>query len=99
MKSEIDDMDAQHIAAIHVDKQEEAINHTIPEMTQVILVTKRLHVLDTSEVCLVSVHIQDCGIQEPACSGPSDITKLHNSRFQQRADSSTDWLSVKTRHN
>ena len=36
MKSEIDDMDAQHIAAI--DQQEDAINHTIPEITQAILI-------------------------------------------------------------
>ncbi|XP_078330988.1 uncharacterized protein LOC144624841 [Crassostrea virginica] len=50
MKSEIDDMDAQHIAAI--DRQEDAINHTIPEITQAILDLKRL--LDTSDVCLVS---------------------------------------------
>ena len=50
MKSEIDDMDAKHIAAI--DEQEEAINHTITEITQAILDLKRL--LDTSDVCLVS---------------------------------------------
>ncbi|XP_078331355.1 uncharacterized protein LOC111109497 [Crassostrea virginica] len=50
MKSDIDDMDAQHIAAI--DQQEVAINHTIPEITQIILDLKRL--LDTSDVCLVS---------------------------------------------
>ncbi|XP_078331235.1 uncharacterized protein LOC144625060 [Crassostrea virginica] len=50
MKSEIDDMDAQHIAAI--DRQEDAINHTIPEITQAILDLRRL--LDTSDVCLVS---------------------------------------------
>ncbi|XP_078331531.1 uncharacterized protein LOC144625202 [Crassostrea virginica] len=50
MKSDIDEMDAQHIAAI--DRQEVAINHTIPEITQVILDLKRL--LDTSDVCLVS---------------------------------------------
>ena len=50
MKSEIDDMDAQHIAAI--DRQEDAINHTITEITQAILDLKRL--LDTSDVCLVS---------------------------------------------
>ncbi|XP_078331483.1 uncharacterized protein LOC144625183 [Crassostrea virginica] len=50
MKSEIDDMDAQHIAAI--DQQEDAINHTITEITQAILDLKRL--LDTSDVCLVS---------------------------------------------
>ncbi|XP_078331439.1 uncharacterized protein LOC144625178 [Crassostrea virginica] len=50
MKSEIDDMDAQHIAAL--DQQEDAINRTIPEITQVILDLKRL--LDTSDVCLVS---------------------------------------------
>nr|XP_022296903.1 uncharacterized protein LOC111106490 [Crassostrea virginica] len=49
MKSEIDVMDAQHIAAI--DQQEIAINHTIPEITQAILDLKRL--LDTSDVCLV----------------------------------------------
>ena len=50
MKSEIDDMDAQHITAI--DQQEVAINRTIPEITQAILDLKRL--LDTSDVCLVS---------------------------------------------
>nr|XP_022327028.1 uncharacterized protein LOC111126577 [Crassostrea virginica] len=50
MKSDIDDMDAQHIAAI--DQQEVAINRTIPEITQAILDLKRL--LDTSDVCLVS---------------------------------------------
>ncbi|XP_078331502.1 uncharacterized protein LOC144625190 [Crassostrea virginica] len=50
MKSEIDDMDAQHIAAI--DQQEDAINHTIPKITQIILDLKKL--LDTSDVCLVS---------------------------------------------
>ncbi|XP_078323018.1 uncharacterized protein LOC111130443 [Crassostrea virginica] len=50
MKSDIDDMDAQHIAAI--DQQEDAINHTIPEITQTILDLKRL--LDSSDVCLVS---------------------------------------------
>nr|XP_022333206.1 uncharacterized protein LOC111130424 [Crassostrea virginica] len=57
MKSDIDDMDAQHIAAI--DQQEVAINHTIPEITQAILDLKRLlerlqDKLDTSDVCLVS---------------------------------------------
>ena len=50
MKSEIDKMDAQHIAAL--DRQEDAINRTIPKITQVILDMKRL--LDTRDVCLVS---------------------------------------------
>ena len=50
MKSEIDDMDAQHIAAI--DQQEDAINHTITKITQVVLDLKRL--LDINEVCLLS---------------------------------------------
>uniref|UniRef100_A0A8B8DGL1 Tripartite motif-containing protein 3-like n=1 Tax=Crassostrea virginica TaxID=6565 RepID=A0A8B8DGL1_CRAVI len=50
MKSDIDDMDAQHIAAL--GRQEDVINHTIPEITQVILDLKRL--LDTSDVFLVS---------------------------------------------
>ncbi|XP_078340633.1 uncharacterized protein LOC111109096 [Crassostrea virginica] len=47
-------MDAQHIAAI--DIEEDAINHTIPEITQVIPDLKRLlkRLLDTSDVCLVS---------------------------------------------
>ena len=49
MKSEIDDMDAQHIAAI--DELKDAINHAIPEITQVILDLKRL--LDTSDISLV----------------------------------------------
>ena len=49
MKSVIDDMDAQHIAAI--DQQEVAINHTITEITQTILDLKKL--LDTIDVCLV----------------------------------------------
>nr|XP_022296732.1 E3 ubiquitin-protein ligase TRIM36-like [Crassostrea virginica] len=57
MKSEIDDMDAQHIAAI--DQQEDAINHTITEIKQAIRDLKRLlerlqSKLDTSDVCLVS---------------------------------------------
>nr|XP_022293523.1 uncharacterized protein LOC111104079 [Crassostrea virginica] len=50
MKSEIDDMDAQHISAI--DQQEDAINHIITEITQIIPDLKRL--LDTRDVCLVS---------------------------------------------
>nr|XP_022299116.1 E3 ubiquitin-protein ligase TRIM71-like [Crassostrea virginica] len=50
MKSDIDDMDAQHIAAI--DEQEVAINKTSTEIKKVILDLKRL--LDTSDVCLVS---------------------------------------------
>ncbi|XP_078331637.1 uncharacterized protein LOC144625266 [Crassostrea virginica] len=57
MKSEIDDMDAQHIAAI--DQQEDAIKRIILEITQIILDLKRLlerlhDKLDTSDVCLVS---------------------------------------------
>uniref|UniRef100_A0A8B8B7F9 Uncharacterized protein LOC111107657 n=1 Tax=Crassostrea virginica TaxID=6565 RepID=A0A8B8B7F9_CRAVI len=50
MKSDIDDMDARHIAAI--DEQEVAINKTSTEIKKVILDLKRL--LDTSDVCLVS---------------------------------------------
>ncbi|XP_078342035.1 uncharacterized protein LOC111107944 [Crassostrea virginica] len=50
MKSELDYMDAQHIAAI--DEQEVAINKTSTEIRQVILNLKKL--LDTSDVCLVS---------------------------------------------
>ena len=50
MKSKIDDMDAQHIAAI--DRQEDAIKHIITESTQVILDLQRL--LDSRDVCLVS---------------------------------------------
>ena len=50
MKSEIDDMDAQNIAAI--DRQEVAINKTSTKIPQVILDLKKL--LDTSDVCLVS---------------------------------------------
>ncbi|XP_078331500.1 uncharacterized protein LOC111130424 [Crassostrea virginica] len=50
MKSDIDDMDAQHIAAI--DQQEVAINKTSTEIKKVIQDLKRL--LDTSDVCLVS---------------------------------------------
>ena len=50
MKSEIDDMDAQHIAAI--DQQEVAINKTSTEIKKVIQDLKRL--LDTCDVCLVS---------------------------------------------
>nr|XP_022299104.1 uncharacterized protein LOC111107938 [Crassostrea virginica]XP_022299105.1 uncharacterized protein LOC111107938 [Crassostrea virginica]XP_022299107.1 uncharacterized protein LOC111107938 [Crassostrea virginica]XP_022299108.1 uncharacterized protein LOC111107938 [Crassostrea virginica] len=50
MKSDIDDMDAQHKAAI--DEQEDAINKTSTEIKKVIQDLKRL--LDTSDVCLVS---------------------------------------------
>ena len=50
MKSDIDDMAALHIAAI--DQQEDAINHSITEITQVILDLKRL--LNTIDVYLVA---------------------------------------------
>ncbi|XP_078342036.1 uncharacterized protein LOC111106791 [Crassostrea virginica] len=50
MKSEIDVMDAQHIAAI--DEQEVAINKRSTEIKKVIQDLERL--LDTSDVCLVS---------------------------------------------
>ena len=53
MKSEIDDMDAQHIAAL--DQQEVEINHTIPQITRVILDLKRL--LDTSDACPIYEYI------------------------------------------
>ena len=50
MKSEINEMDAQHIAAI--DRHENAINHAITEITQVILDLHNL--LDSNDVCLVA---------------------------------------------
>ncbi|XP_022301440.2 uncharacterized protein LOC111109560 [Crassostrea virginica] len=50
MKSEIDNMDAEYIADLN--KQENAINHTITEIKKVILDLKSL--LNTSDVCLVS---------------------------------------------
>ena len=50
MQSEIDDMDSKHLAVI--EKQEDAINNAIAEITQVILDLRKL--LDTSNVCLVS---------------------------------------------
>nr|XP_022301180.1 uncharacterized protein LOC111109393 [Crassostrea virginica] len=50
MKSEIDDMEDQHLTAI--DEQEDAIDYTITEIEKAILELKRL--LDTSDVCLVS---------------------------------------------
>ena len=52
-------------------------------------------------VCLVGfvgVHIQDWGFQELACSIPSDLTNLHPSGDPKRADSSTDWFSIRTNH-
>ena len=52
MKSEIDDMDAQHIAAI--DEHEDKISKTSTEMAQIILDLKKL--LDTSDVGIVSVY-------------------------------------------
>nr|XP_022324209.1 uncharacterized protein LOC111125044 [Crassostrea virginica] len=53
MKLKIDEMDAQHMAAI--DRHEVAINHTITEITQTILDLKRL--LETSDVGLFSEYI------------------------------------------
>ena len=50
MKSEIDDMDAQHIAAI--DRQEDAINRTITEMTQVIQDLKRFVIKNIASLVL-----------------------------------------------
>ena len=52
MKSEIDDMDSQHIAAI--DEHEDKISKTSTEMAQIILDLKKL--LDTSDVGIVSVY-------------------------------------------
>ncbi|XP_078331252.1 uncharacterized protein LOC144625071 [Crassostrea virginica] len=57
MKSEIDDMNAQHKAAL--DQKVDAINNTVPEIAQVIQDLQRLlerlqDKLDTSDVCLVS---------------------------------------------
>ena len=52
MKSEIDDMDAQHIAAI--DRQADAINHAITEITQAILFLQDL--LDSNDACLLSAY-------------------------------------------
>ena len=52
MKSKLEDMDIQHIEAI--DKQKNAINNIIPEITQVILDLQNL--LDSDDVCLVSVY-------------------------------------------
>ena len=50
IKSEIDDMEAQYIAAI--DRQEDAINQTMSELTQFILNLQNL--LDYNDFCLVS---------------------------------------------
>ena len=50
MKSEIDDMDTKHKAAL--DQQEVAITNSITEITQIILDLKRL--LETTDVYLVS---------------------------------------------
>ena len=52
MKSEIDDMDTQQLAAI--DQQENAIKYIITEIAQVILELKRL--LDTSDALSLSTH-------------------------------------------
>ena len=53
MQSEIDDMDAQHLKAI--DQQEETINQSINEISQVIRDLQNL--LETNDVCLVSEYI------------------------------------------
>ena len=53
MKSEINEIDAQHIAAI--DRQEDAIDHAITEITQVILDLHNL--LDSNDVCFISEYI------------------------------------------
>ena len=58
MESEIDDMDAQYMAAI--DRQEDAINHTITEITEITQVIQDLKsTLDTSDICLVSILTQN----------------------------------------
>ena len=53
MQSEIDDMDAKHLAAI--DQQEETINQSINEISQVIRDLQNL--LASNDVCLVSEYI------------------------------------------
>ena len=52
MQSEIDDMDAQHLAAIY--KQEKEIDKSIDEITQDILNLQNL--LNSDDVCLVTVY-------------------------------------------
>ncbi|XP_078309330.1 uncharacterized protein LOC144617796 [Crassostrea virginica] len=95
MKSEIDDMDAQHIAAI--DQHEVAINKTSTKIIKVILDLKRL--LDTSDVCLVSEYTSRT---EAFRSFPAQfqVTSLPTFTPQEinRADSATDWFSVRTSH-
>ena len=46
----IQGMKSEHIHVTAIDQQEDAINHTIPEITEAILQLKRL--LDTSDICL-----------------------------------------------
>nr|XP_022322182.1 uncharacterized protein LOC111123846 [Crassostrea virginica] len=50
MNSEIEDVDAQQVADI--DQQEDAINHTINEITQAMLDLQKL--LDSDDICIVS---------------------------------------------
>nr|XP_022307849.1 uncharacterized protein LOC111113849 [Crassostrea virginica] len=83
MKSDIDDMDAQHIGAI--DQQEVAINHTISEITKVILDLKML--LDTSDVCLVSKYT----------SMTEEFGRLP-AQFQVTLPTLTPQISVRTSH-
>ena len=91
-KSEIDDMDAQHIAAIN--QQEDAINHAITEITQAILDLKRL--LDTSDVCLVSEYTSRTEeFRNLPAQFQVTLPTFTPQDDQQRADSSTDWFSIK----
>ena len=60
MQSEIDDIDAQHLAAI--DKQEKKINKSIDEITQDIIHLQNL--LNSNDVCLVTCTVYTSGIEE-----------------------------------
>ena len=86
MKSEIDGMETKHIAAI--DQQEDAINHTIPEIKQAILDLKRL--LDTSDVCLVSEYtsrteeFMSLPAQFQVTYQPSTLRRSTENRFSNR---------------
>ena len=83
-------MDAQRIAAI--DRQENAINHTITEITQVILNLNMF--LDTSDVCLVTAYTSR---NEEFRSLPAQLpTQLPGDYNKEQEGSLTDWFSVKT---
>ena len=94
MQFKIDEMNTEHLAVI--DKQEDAINHTMTEIEQSILDLRKL--LNTIDVSCLWLQIKEWGITEIASQFQVTFANHHTSEDYYRADWSTAWFTDKTDH-